>query len=125
MSLFSLDAQVLGVEHHVSVEQTPTGLIVNGPGGGRRARTLAGAARMAARELGSFLERAQRGGQPWGLKVAVGEVAAVYGSWPLLSGPAEPRPRPSLIARIRRPCCVARGPSRNRHLVMCRFSSPW
>jgi hypothetical protein len=34
--------------------------------------------------------------------VAVGEVAAVYGSWPLLSGPAEARPRPSLIARIRR-----------------------
>ncbi len=102
MSLFSLDAQVLGVEHHVFVDQTPAGLIVNGPSGGRQARSLADAARMAARELGSFLEAAQRHGQPWGLKVAVGEVAAVYGSWPLLSGPAEPRPRPSLIARIRR-----------------------
>ena len=102
MSLFSPDAQVLGVEHHVSVDQTPNGLIVNGPSGGLRARSLAEAARIAARELGSFLERAQRKGVPWGLKVAVGEVAAVYGAWPLMPGPAEPRPRPSSIARIRR-----------------------
>jgi hypothetical protein len=101
MSLFSLDAQVLGVERHVSVERTASGLIVNGPDGAKRARSLAEAARIAARELGSFLERAQRKGAPWGLKVAVGQVAAVYGAWPLMSGPAEPGVRPSLIARIR------------------------
>lgn len=102
MSLFSFDAQVLGVEQHVSVKQTAAGLIVSSPNGRTPARGFADAVRIAARETGSFLERAQRQDVPWGLKVAVGQVAAVYGSWPLLSGPAEPRPRPSLIARIRR-----------------------
>jgi hypothetical protein len=101
VSLFSLDAQVLGIEHHISVEDTAAGLIVSTSNGRTRARSFSEAARIAARELGSFLERAQRQDLPWGLKVAVGPVAAVYGSWPLLPGPAEPRPRPSLIARIR------------------------
>jgi hypothetical protein len=101
--IFSLDAQVLGVERHVRVEQGPAGYVVSSSSGRAAVRTLGEAVRTAARDIGSYLERAQRKGAPWGLQVSVGEVAAVYGAWPPLSGPPPAsRSRPSLVARIRR-----------------------
>jgi hypothetical protein len=92
----------MGVEYRVSLENTLGGLVVSTPTGPVRARNVSEAARIAARVLGSVLGRAQRQGLPWGLKVAIGQVAAVYGSWPLLTGPREVGVRPSLIGRIRR-----------------------
>lgn len=103
MSIFSLDADVCGVRHRVSAETTPAGILLMSPTGQQRARSLGDAVRLAAREIGLFLQRAERQAAPWGLHVSVGQVAAVYGCWPPLMGPpADARPRPSLIARIRR-----------------------
>ena len=103
MSIFTLDAQVLGVEHHVTVDPAPTGFVVSSSSGHSQVRSLSDALRTAAKEIGTFLQRAQRGEMPWGLHVSVGQVAAVYGTWPRLSS-SQPnsRARSSLVARIRR-----------------------
>jgi hypothetical protein len=102
VSIFTLDAQVLGAERQVTVEHAPTGFVVSLSSGRASVRTLAEAVRAAARDIGSHLERARRKGVPWGLHVSVGDVAAVYGEWPLLSGPSpDRRRRPSVVARIR------------------------
>jgi hypothetical protein len=103
VSVFTLDAQVLGVEHHVAVDPVPTGFVVSSSSGHLQVRSLSSALRIAANGIGTVLQRAQRREAPWGLRVSVGQVATVYGAWPLLSGPpSNSRPRPSLVARIRR-----------------------
>jgi len=103
MSIFSLDADVCGVKHRVSAESTAAGIVLMSPTGQQRARSLGEAVRLAAREIGLFLQRAENQSVPWGLHVSAGQAAAVYGCWPPLMGPpVDARPRPSLIARIRR-----------------------
>jgi len=102
MSLFSLNADVCGVKHQVSADQTHAGIVVISPTGQARARSLAEAVKIAAREIGMFLQRAERPGIPWGVYVSAGQVAAVYGMWPPLMGPpSDSRPRPNEVARIR------------------------
>ncbi len=103
MSIFILDADVCGAKHQVSAAHTRAGIVVTSQGAQVRARAIADAVRIAARQIGLLLQKAERSGVPWGLRVSVGDVAAVYGMWPPLMGPpSDVRPRPSEVARIRK-----------------------
>ena len=100
--MFSLDAQVCGATRSTRAEQDGSGgITVYTSAGPRRARNVNDAIRLARNDIGEFLLPAQRGGRPWGLRVQVGGVAAVYGDWPLLAGPSGGRPDNSLVTRIR------------------------
>jgi hypothetical protein len=77
VSIFSLDAQVLGVEHHVTVDPGRTGFVVSSSASHFQVRSLSDTLRTATKEIGTFLQRAQRREVPWGLHVSVGQVAAV------------------------------------------------
>lgn len=103
MSIFSLTCQVGGVEYSVRAEPRGHGLVVLSDDGVDYARGLERATRCAGEALGPHLERARRGGLPWGLMVEVDGKRAVYGEWPLLPGPPEPqrRRRPSNLSRLR------------------------
>jgi hypothetical protein len=101
MQVFSLQAQVCGRQISATVTVTGAGLTVDTASGRLTARSLADAERLAERQIGLFLQRAERGGVPWGLYVSVGQVAAVYGDWPLLPGPASPRASETPVSRIR------------------------
>lgn len=101
MQVFSLQAQVCGHKISATVCDTGAGLTVDTGSGPINARSLAEAERLAERQIGLFLQRAQRGGAPWGLYVSVGQVAAVYGDWPLMPGPASSRASETPVARIR------------------------
>ena len=103
MSIFSLTCQVGGVEHSVRAEPRGHGLAVLSDDGVHYARDLERATRCAGEALGPHLERARRGGLPWGLMVEVDGKRAVYGEWPLLPGPSDPsrRHRPSTLSRLR------------------------
>ncbi len=103
VSIFSLDADVCGVQQRVSADHTQAGIVVILPADQVRVRTLTDAIRIAARQIGLFLQKGERSSVPWGLQVRVGGVAAVYGMWPPLMGPPDDaRPRPSEVARIRK-----------------------
>jgi hypothetical protein len=103
MSIFSLTCQVGGVEHSVRAERRGGGIAILSDAGVQYARGLDRATRFAGEILGPHLERARRGGLPWGLLVEVGGNQAVYGDWPLLPGPSEPvrKRRPSTLSRLR------------------------
>jgi hypothetical protein len=85
---FSLDAQVCGTERSVRAETDGLGIIVHTSDGLRRAGSWNEAIRIARDYIGEFLRPAQRPGVPWGLRVSVPDGQAVYGDWPLLSGPS-------------------------------------
>ena len=103
MSIFSLTCQVGGVEYSVRAEPRGHGLVVLSDDGVHYARSLERATRCAGEALGPHLKRARRGGLPWGLMVEVDGKRAVYGEWPLLPGPPDPRRRhrPSTLSRLR------------------------
>ena len=84
--LFSLDAQRCGSERHVQAEADGFGITVYLDGEPRKARTINDAIRFARDYIGEFLQTAQRGGMPWGLRVTVADGVAVYGEWPLTGG---------------------------------------
>ena len=101
--MFSLIAQVLGQQVEVQAVRDGVGITVHTPSGPVSARSVNDAVRIAHRHLGVVLQRAERPGIPWGLHVSAGEVAAVYGKWPLLPGPVDQRRAPeSAVSRIRR-----------------------
>jgi hypothetical protein len=101
LSIFSLAADVCGTKQQVSADHTRAGIVVFLPADQVRARTISEAVRIAARQAGSFLQKAARPGVPWGLRVSVGGITAVYGMWPPLMGPPiDGRSRPSEAARI-------------------------
>lgn len=117
--MFTLDAQVCGTSRSVSAvsavsaESDGTGITVRTSGGRVRARSMQDAIRIAREDIGRFLQPAQRGGKPWGLRVVVGSVQAVYGEWPLLppsGGPGGGRPDNSPVTRIRRDYNDSSGP---------------
>src|SRR5438094_151078 len=100
--MFTLDAQVLGSPHTTSAQRDEIGAIsVRTAGGPRLARSVNDAVRIAHADMGEFLLPAQPPGRPWGLRVQVGEVAAVYGEWPGFPAPPDGRPDNSLVTRIR------------------------
>jgi|SRR5947209_10396637 len=100
---FSLAAQVCGNELTVSAEPTRFGYSVSSPEGIRAARSIGDALRLACREIAEFFEPARRPGVPWGLRVSVGDVGAVYGEWPLFPGPPDGSRRTDTpVSRIRR-----------------------
>ena len=101
MQVFSLQAQVCGHQLSVTVSDAGGRLIVETASEQWSAQSLADAERVAGRQVGLFLQRAQRRGIPWGLYLSVGQVAAVYGDWPLLPGPASPRASETPLSRIR------------------------
>lgn len=84
--LFSLDAQRCGIERHADAQADGLGIAVSLDGQLVHARTVNHAIRVARDYIGEFLEPAQRGGMPWGLRVTVVEGVAVYGQWPLGGG---------------------------------------
>ncbi|MGA7704186.1 MAG: hypothetical protein WB998_04755 [Solirubrobacteraceae bacterium] len=103
MSIFSLAADVCGAKRQVSADHTRAGIVVFLLVDQVRARTVAEAVRIAARQTGLFLQRAERPGVPWGLQVSVGGLVAVYGMWaPLMGPPSDACPHPSEAARIRK-----------------------
>jgi hypothetical protein len=103
VSIFSLDADVCGAKQQVSADHTQAGIVVTSQAGQVRARTVAEAIRVAARQVGLFLQKAERPGVPWGLRVSVGGVAAIYGRWPpLMAPPPDARLPPSDLSRIRK-----------------------
>lgn len=91
--LFRLEAQKAGAECHVSVSADGFGLSVDRDGWPTRARNSAEAVRIARDYVGDFLEPADHGAIPWGLRVTVADGIAVYGDWPL----AAPKERPDPI----------------------------
>jgi hypothetical protein len=103
MVQFALAAQVCGNKFRVSASPTQFGYAVESPAGSRAARSASEALRIACRQTADFLDPARAPGVPWGLHVSVGEVAAVYGEWPLLPAPPDNRrPPDSPVSRIRR-----------------------
>ncbi len=100
--LFTLTAQVCGMNRSCSAESDGFGITVSTSTGPHAVRSWQDAIRVAERDIGLFLRRAERGDIPWGLHVSVGMVQAVYGEWPLLPGPpSDDRPEPSPVRRIR------------------------
>ena len=110
--MFTLDAQVCGTPRTVSAESDGTGITVHTSGGPVRARSSQDAIRIAREDIGRFLQPAQRGGKPWGLRVVVRSVQAVYGEWPLLpsGGRGGGRADNSPVTRIRREYNESSGP---------------
>jgi hypothetical protein len=100
--MFTLTAQVLGNEQMTSARRDAAGAIVvttaSGPLG---AASVRDAIRIARRDMGEFLLPAQRPGRPWGLRVEVSGVAAVYGDWPGFRGPRIRERERELVTRIR------------------------
>jgi hypothetical protein len=81
--MFSLTAQVLGQQYAVEATWDGGTIVVQAPAGTAHARSIDQAVDIARRHLGVILQRAERPGVPWGLHVAAGGVAAVYGEWPM------------------------------------------
>jgi hypothetical protein len=101
LSIFSLAADVCGTKQQISADHTRGGIVVILPAEQVRARTISEAVKIAARQTGLFLQKAERPGVPWGLQVNVGGITAVYGMWPPLMGPPiNTNSRPSEAARI-------------------------
>jgi plasmid stabilization system protein ParE len=110
--LFSLDAQVCGLERSATAESDGYGITVHTSSGPVRARSTNDAIRIARDDIGEFLHRGERRGVPWGLRVSVGPVQAVYGEWPLLpGGGGGGRVEDSPVVRIRREWNERSGPS--------------
>jgi hypothetical protein len=84
--IFSLAAQKAGLERHVQAELDGSGITVYRDGTPVVARTGNDAIRIARDYIGEFLQPAQRGGIPWGLRVSVADGQAAYGEWPLSGG---------------------------------------
>jgi hypothetical protein len=84
--LFSLDAQRCGPERHARAEDDGLGIVVDLDGHLTRVRSPQEALRVARDYIGEYLQPAQRGGMPWGLRVTVPDGTAVYGEWPLVWG---------------------------------------
>ena len=101
VQVFSLQAQVCGHQLSATVSDAGGCLTVETASGPLSVRSLADAERVAERQIGLFLQRAERGGVPWGRYLSAGQVAAVYGDWPLLPGPASPRASETPVSRIR------------------------
>lgn len=99
--LFLLRAQVLGTERTVSAEADGFGITVHTSRGSVRARSVNDAIRIARDDMGDFLKTTKHAEGAWGLHVAVADVQAVYGNWPLLPGPPSGAPSDSLVTRIR------------------------
>jgi hypothetical protein len=101
--LFALDAHRCGAPRRVHAEDDGFGIAVYTSAGIRRAASIQEAIRFARDDIGSFLQPAERGGVPWGLRVTVSGGQAVYGEWPLLPGPPSgSRFEETLLSRIRR-----------------------
>lgn len=109
--VFVLEAQVLGNPHTTRADRDDSGTIVvitsSGP---HRARSVNDAVRIARQDMGEFLLPAQRPGRPWGLRLEVAGVQAVYGEWPLFPGRSDGRRDNSLVTRIRSRWNDGRGP---------------
>lgn len=101
--LFSLDAQKCGYERHARADADGFGAItVNLDGQQLHARSTNDAIRIGRDYIGEFLQSAQRGGTPWGLRVTVSGGTAVYGEWPLVGGGGRsPSFQNSPLVRIR------------------------
>lgn len=84
--LFALDAQKCGHQRHAHAESDGFGITVYTDGIPHHARSSSEAIRIAREYIGEYLQRAQRGGVPWGLLVTVPGGAASYGEWPLTGG---------------------------------------
>jgi hypothetical protein len=103
LNIFSLQIQVAGRQHSASAETDGATITVATDVSRVTARSVREAVRIANDYVGPLLRTADRNKLPWGLHVAVGEVAAVYGAWPLLPGPtATDRTREELVSKIRR-----------------------
>ena len=102
MQVFSLQAQVCGEQRAVSVDSDEYGYVIQTANGPVHARALSQAERIAHHDMGEFLRLAHRRGVPWGLYVRVGEIAAVYGEWPLLPGPTSPHRAETPVSKLRR-----------------------
>jgi hypothetical protein len=100
--LFSLDAQKCGAERHTFAEAAGLGITVYTDGVPHRASSINDAIHTARDYIGEFLQPAQRGGVPWGLRVTVSGGVAVYGEWPLVSsGGGSPSFENSPLVKIR------------------------
>jgi hypothetical protein len=100
--IFSLDAQKAGAERHVHVDADGSGLTVFRDGWPVSVNSINAAIRMARDYMGEFLQSAQRGEIPWGLRVSVIDGVAAYGDWPLTGGsPRNPDFSRTPLVRIR------------------------
>jgi hypothetical protein len=102
--LFSLDAQRCGPARHARADADGLGgITVDLDGQQIHARSTNDAIRIARDYIGEFLQPAQRGGIPWGLRVTVSGGNAVYGEWPLVGsgGGGSPSFQSSPLVRIR------------------------
>lgn len=84
--LFSLDAHRCGPERHAQASSDGLGITVSLDDEMIRARSVNDAIRIARDYIGEYLQPAQRGGMPWGVRVTVSDGVAVYGEWPLVGG---------------------------------------
>lgn len=87
--LFALDAHKAGDSRHVHADSDGSGITVYRDGWPVHASSANEAIRVARDYIGEFLQPAQRGGIPWGLRVAVSDGVAAYGEWPLSRGGGE------------------------------------
>ncbi len=85
--MFSITAQVVGVERSAQVKSDGLGITIQTDAGLCRAGSWNEAVRIARDYIGEHLRPAHRPGVPWGLRVTVPDGSAVYGEWPLVSGP--------------------------------------
>jgi hypothetical protein len=101
--LFSLDAQVAGIERHVRAAADGTGITLYRDGDPSHVRSTSAAIREARDYIGEFIIGAQKTKDiPWGLRVTVSDGAAVYGEWPLTGGgSADPSFQNTPLVRIR------------------------
>ena len=100
--LFSLDAQRCGAERRVHADADGFGLTVYTDGTPVRARSVNDAIRVARDYIGEFLQPAERGEIPWGLRVGVSDGNAAYGEWPLAGRRGGDEFENSPLVRIRR-----------------------
>jgi hypothetical protein len=110
MEVFSLVAQVLGTTRSDSVTGDGVGFTAQTSTGPQSARSLRQAIEIVRRDLGPFLQRAERSGVPWGLRVSVGAVSAVYGEFPGFPGSPSAVDRSSPVVRIRSQWHDGQGP---------------
>lgn len=102
MRVFTLKIQVTGEEQEAVADRHERAIAVVTSEGTSLAHGVHAATRLAAGVLGPLLEQANRNDAPWGLYVDVAGNQAVYGDWPLLSGPpVDLRRKPSQLSKIR------------------------
>jgi hypothetical protein len=97
--IFEFQAQFIDQRAGASVEAGSGVLMVRSEGLTHPARDLSQAIRIAARPVGTLMERGDRLGEGWGLMVAAGAVSVAYGSWPT-GPPRDPGEAPEGLSSI-------------------------